>query len=434
MGERTGAATEDVVSTGLRRTFASLRVRNFRLFIAGQFVSTTGTWMQLVAQPWLVLQLTHSGTSLGIDTALGFTPMLLVGAWGGVLADRYDNRRLQIITQVAYACVATVLFALVATDVVRLWMVYSLSFLTGCVSVVDFPTRQSFYLDMVGPEQLTNAMSLNTATFTGTRIIGPAIAGVMIAALHSTGPVFLVNAISYSAVVVALLAMRPSELHPRQPVPRAKGQIRDGIRYVWRTPGLRLPMAVMLAVFLFSFNWSVLLPLLAVRDFHGDAETYGVIMAMFGVGSLVGALTLAGRAKRPDSRRVALFAVALGALTIALSVSSFPVALVIAPFAGAAGIGFAISGNATLQLTASSSMRGRVMALYSVIFLGSTPLGGPIAGWIGEHAGGRRLGPRIGLAGGGVIAIAAGVAGLLALRKARSLEAAEPVREATAAR
>ncbi len=389
--------------------------------------------MQLVAQPWLVLQMTHSGVPLGIDTALGFTPMLLAGAWGGVLADRYDNRRLQIITQLGYACIAAVLFVLVETSVVRLWMVYTLSFLTGCVSVVDFPTRQSFYLDMVGPEQLTNAMSLNTATFTGTRIIGPAIAGVMIAALHGTGPVFLVNAISYAAVVVALLAMRPAELHPRERVPRAKGQIRDGIRYVLRTPDLRLPMAVMLAVFLFCFNWSVLLPLLAQRDFHGDSATYGLIMAMFGVGSLAGALTLASRTKRPDSRRVALFAVALGAVTIVLGVSSFPVAMIVAPVAGAAGIGFAISGNATLQLTASSAMRGRVMALYSVIFLGSTPLGGPIAGWVGQHAGGPQLGPRIGLVGGGVIAILAGLAGLLAIRRTRAPQTSRVAVEATAA-
>jgi MFS family permease len=227
--------------------------------------------------------------------------------------------------------------------------------------------------------------------------------------------------------------MRPSELHPREPIPRAKGQVRDGIRYVWRTPDLRLPMAVMLVVFLFAFNWSVLLPLLAVWDFHGGSQTYGAIMAMFGVGSLAGALTMASRTKRPDPRRVARFAVVLGALTIALGVSSFPVAMAIAPFAGAAGIGFAISGNATLQLTASSSMRGRVMALYSVIFLGSTPLGGPIAGWIGQHAGGQRLGPRVGLVGGGVIAILAGIVGLLAVRRARGVRPTEPSLQTTAA-
>jgi len=189
------------------RTFRSLRVRNFRLFVFGQLISTIGTWMQLVAGPWLVLQLTGSGVALGIDTALGFLPILLFGAWGGVIADRFDNRRLQIATQLAYAAVAVALFVLVSTKVVELWMVYALSFATGLVSSVDFPTRQSFYLEMVGPDDLTNAMSLNTATFTGTRMIGPVIAGLVIARA-GTAPVFLTNAISYLAVVAALLAMR----------------------------------------------------------------------------------------------------------------------------------------------------------------------------------------------------------------------------------
>ena len=268
-------------------TFASLRVRNFRLFITGQLISTTGTWIQLVGGQWLVWQLSHSGTMLGLDAALQFLPMLVAGAWGGVIADRYDNRRTQIVTQSAYAILALLFFAIVATGIVALWMVFALSFLTGCVSAVDFPTRQSFYLEMVGPADLTNAMSLNTATFTGTRIVGPAIAGLMIrAAGNDTAPMFLINAISYLAVIVALLAMRTSELHPRERVPRAKGQIREGIRYVWRTRDLRLPMLLMLAVFLFAFNFQVLMPLFAVRAFGGDSGTYGVMLAVVGVGSL----------------------------------------------------------------------------------------------------------------------------------------------------
>jgi MFS family permease len=392
------------------RTFQSFRVRNFRLFIFGNLLSTTGTWMQLVAQPWLVLQLTGSGVALGIDTGLGFLPILLFGAWGGVIADRFDNRRVQIGTQTAYAILAFGLWILVSTDLVQLWMVYALSFLTGVVSAIDFPTRQSFYLEMVGPDDLTNAMSLNTATFTGTRIVGPAIAGVLIGVV-GTAPVFLANAVSYGAVVIALLMMRPSELHARVRIPRAGGQIREGIHYVWRTPNLRLPLLVMLAVFLFAFNFSVLLPLLAVDTFHGTSSTYGTMLAVFGIGSLAGSLIMAGRTTNPNPRRLALFAVAVGGLSVGLAaVPALPFAWAVLPFLGAAGIGFAITGNSILQLTSSSEMRGRVMALYSVVFLGSTPIGGPIAGWVGQH-----LGPRVGLAGGGVIAVAAGIAAVAAL-------------------
>src|SRR5439155_23355092 len=205
---------------------------------------------------------------------LQFLPILLFGAWGGVFADRFDNRRLQIATQVAFASVAATLWVLVVTHVVRVWMVYSLSFLTGTVLAVDMPTRQSFYLEMVGREDLTNAMSLSTATFTGSRVVGPAIAGLLVASF-GIAPVFLINAVSYCAVIVALVAMRPSELQRRARVPRARGQIREGIAYVWRTPGLRLSMLVMGVVFLFGFNFAVLLPLLATRTFHGNASTYG---------------------------------------------------------------------------------------------------------------------------------------------------------------
>ena len=290
----------------LAATFRSLYVRNFRLFVFGQIVSATGTWMQGVAAPWLVLNLTGSGVALGIDTALQFLPILLVGAWGGLIADRFDNRRVLILCQIAFAVPAFALWILVATHVVQVWMVYGLSFLSGLVTAVDMPTRQSFYLEMVGREDLTNAMSLTTATFTGMRMIGPVLAGILIPVV-GTAPVFLINGISYVAVVVALLAMRPAELHARPRAPRAPGQIREGIRYVWRTPALRLPMLTMLAVFLFAFNFTVLLPLLAVRDLRGGAGTFGSLLALFGVGSLAGAAESApavcagGRAGRPVS-------------------------------------------------------------------------------------------------------------------------------------
>jgi MFS family permease len=394
------------------RTFRSLRVRNFRLFIGGQLLSSVGTWMQWVAAPWLVLELSDSGVALGIDAALGALPILLFGAWGGVLADRFDNRRIQIWTQGLYAVLALVLFALDATDVVQVWHVFLLSFLTGIVGAVDMPTRQTFYLEMVGPEDLTNAMSLNTATFTGSRIVGPLIAGAMIGTV-GTAPVFLVNAVTYLAVVVALLAMRTSELHRRERAAKARGQVREALRYVRRTPELRLPLLLMAVVFTLSFNFSVLVPLLAVRAFHGDAGTFGGLLALMGVGSLVGALAMASRSSSSTPARLAWFAVALGLASLLLALApSLPLAWLVVPLTGAAAIGFMITGNSTLQLRSAEELRGRVMALYTVVFIGSTPIGGPIAGVVGEH-----LGPRIGLAGGAVIAV---LAGLWALGRARA--------------
>ena len=392
-------------------TFRSLRVRNFRLFIFGQMLSGIGPWMQWVAAPWLVLQLTNSGVALGIDTALSTLPILLFGAWGGVIADRFDNRKVLVWTQAIYAVLALVLFALDATDVVQVWHVYLLSFLTGMVAAVDMPTRQTFYLEMVGREDLTNAMSLNTATFTGSRIVGPVIAGAMIGTV-GTATVFLVNGVTYLAVVIALAAMRVSEMHARERVARARGQIREGVRYAWETSTLRLPMIVMAIVFTFAFNFAVLMPLLAVRSFEGGAGTFAWLLALSGVGSLAGALMMAGRSGKANARGVAWFAIILGVFSMLLAISpGLPAAIAAAPFVGGAAIAFAITGNATLQLNAAPELRGRVMALYTIIFIGSTPIGGPIAGVVGEH-----IGPRVGLAGGAVIALLAGLWALSALR------------------
>jgi MFS family permease len=402
------------------RAFRSLRVRNFRLFLTGQLLSGVGTWMQWTAAPWLVLQLTDSGVALGIDTALGALPILLFGAWGGVLADRFDNRRIQVWTQSLYAVLAFALFALDASGVVRVWHVYVLSFLTGVVGAADMPTRQTFYLEMVGPEELTNAMSLNTATFTGSRIVGPVIAGIMIGTI-GTAPVFFVNGITYLAVVLALLAMRVAELHPRERVGKARGQIREALRYVWRTPALRIPMILMALVFTLSFNFQVLVPLLAERTFEGGAGTFGGLLALLGLGSLTGAIVMAARSSGSNVRRLAVAAIALGGTSLLLAMApSLPAAWLAAPFAGAAGTAFAITANSTLQLNASPAFRGRVMALYTVVFIGSTPIGGPIAGWVGEH-----LSPRIGLGGGAVIAILAGVLVMTSMRR-RKVEVSRP--------
>jgi MFS family permease len=405
--------------TGWRETFRSLRVRNFRLFLFGMFVSGVGSWIGFVAAPLLVLRLTGSGVMLGIDTALGALPILLFGAWGGLIADRFDNRLAQIWTQVAYCSLTLVLWGLVVTDVVTVWMVFAISFLLGVAFAVDMPVRQSFYLEMVGPDDLTNAMSLNTATFTGTRIIGPVIAGILIG-VAGLAPAFLIDGLSYLAVVAALLAMRRRELHPRERVPRARGQVREGLRYVLTTRELRVPMLLMSVVFLFAYNFSVLLPLLATDTFEGDARTFGQMLALFGIGSLTGALVMAGRSSRADVPRMALLAGTVGVLSMALGLA--PVALAAwatLPFLGAAYIAFPIAGNSTLQLTSADTMRGRVMSLYTVVFIGSTPIGGPIAGVIGEH-----LGPRVGLVLGGLVALAAAVWTTVVLKR-RPLESGQ---------
>jgi len=394
------------VGAAFHRTFHSLgHSRNFRLFFVGQAVSVTGTWMQMVATAWLVLRITGSGVALGIDTALAFGPILLLGPLGGVIADRFDKRRILIATQFAYGILAIVLWGLVASDVVQLWMVYGLSFLQGVVTSIDNPTRQSFYSEMVRPRDLTNAVSLNGAVMTGTRIIGPALAGVLIAGVGMEW-CFLINGLSYLAVIASLSVMDKGELRPNRSR-LGSGAIREGLRYVWRTDALRRPLLLMSVLFLFSFNYSVLLPLLAERTFDGNAGTLGLLFSVMGVGSLGGALAMAGRAN-PSERRLALAAIVVGVVTILVALApSLDLAVAGMIPLGAASVAFFVTANSTLQLTARPEMRGRVMALYGMVFLGSTPFGGPVAGWVGEH-----FDARVGLAGGGLVALATGALGL----------------------
>jgi len=403
----------------VHRTFHSLwHSRNFRLFFSGQAVSVSGTWMQMVASAWLVLRLTGSGVALGIETALAFGPILVLGAWGGALADRHDKRRLLMATQAAYALLALALFAIVAADVARLWMVYALALGQGVVTAIDQPTRHSFFAEMVEPRDLANAISLNSAVMTGTRIVGPALAGALIAGVGMEW-CFLLNGVSFLGVIGALGAMRTDELRPQR-APREGPAIREGLRYVWRTPQLRRPLVLMAALYLFSFNYSVLMPLFAERTFDGDAGTLGTLLSVMGVGSLAGALTLAGRTA-PNERRLAIAAIAVGIVSalvaFAPTLGSAVVAMV--PL-GFSSIVFMTTANSTLQLSARPDMRGRVMALYGMVFLGSTPIGGPISGWVGEH-----LGARTGLAGGGAIAIATGMIGLWLLSRRRKAERIE---------
>jgi MFS family permease len=394
-----------------KRTFLSLRTsRNFRLYLFGQLVSATGTWVNATASAWLVLQLTHSGVALGVNVALLFLPILLLGAWGGVLADRYDKRRILIWTQSAFAATAFVMFTIVAAGVVQLWMVYVLSVIAGAFMALDNPTRQSFYAEMVGEDAVTNAVSLNSAAFTGSRILGPALAGALIATVGIQWP-FLLDGLSFLAVILALVLMRPAEFHVQPRSTRSRGHMKAGLQYTWRTDELRRPLIAMAVVFTFSLNFAVLLPLLAKRTFGGDAGTFGALSALAGLGSFLGAMVLANRDRRPTMHRLAIFSVATGLALVTVGLAPvLPVALFAMILVGFAVMAFMITGNTILQLNAVPQARGRVMALYGIVFLGSTPIGSPIAGWIAELN--PTWGPRLGLVGGGAAALAMGL-GLL---------------------
>ena len=369
-----------------RRTFSSLSVRNYRLYFFGQIVSMSGTWIQSVAQMWLVYELTGSGVALGVVTALQFTPVLVAGMWGGIVADRFDKRKILIATQAAAAVLAAVLGTLTALGMIELWMIYVLAFALGSVSVIEVPTRQSFVVEMVGEDQLSNAVGLNSTVFTSARVIGPAIAGLLIAGVGIAW-CFLINAVSFAAVIVSITKMDPAELHRGAPIERAKGQLREGLRYVWNTPILRSSLLMMAIIGTIAFNFRILLPVMAEEEFGGGAGTFGLLSALMGVGTVLGALFAASRSQ-PTRKTLIYSAIAYGVLIViaglAPTLSLEMIALV--PM-GAAGIAFVVTANSTLQLNAKESMRGRVMALYSVVFLGSTPIGSPIVGWIGETFG-----------------------------------------------
>ena len=410
------------IGAAIGRTFSSLRTsRNFRLYLSGQLVSAIGTWMNFTASAWLVLQLTGSGTALGANVALYFLPVLVLGAYGGVLADRFDKRRILLWTQSAYALVALTMWGFVASDLVvgRVWIVFLLSLASGLVTAIDNPARQSFYADMVGEDHVRNAVSLNSAAFTGSRVIGPAVAGLLIATV-GIATCFLIDGLSYLAVLTALFMMRPSELHEHQRSTRERGHLVAGLKYVWRTDELRRPLIAMAVVFTFAFNFAVFVPLLAKNTFHGDAGTFGMLSALAGVGSFLGAMTMAGRAAEPRMRGLALWSIAAG---VALALAGLAPTLAIAAVAmvpmGFAIMAFMITGNTMLQLQAAPQARGRVMALYGIVFLGSTPIGAPIAGVIGQ-----RLGPQVGFVLSGLVAAALGLSLLWARRRVAAADAA----------
>jgi MFS family permease len=393
------------VRRALHQTFRALSVRNFRLYFTGQVVSVSGTWMQTIALGLLVLsdRVHGTGFDVGVVTALQFVPMLLVGSFGGLIADRVDKRKLLLITQSCAAVLAFSLGMLTALGSVQLWQVYVFASLLGVVNLFDNPGRQTFVSEMVGSDLMPNAISLNSVLMNSARIIGPAIGGVLI---FTTGfaACFLVNAGSYVAVIVALLLMRTSELHRRPGVQRAKGQVREGLRYVWTTPALRDPLLAMAVVGIFAFNFTTTLPLLAKYTFHGGAGTYSALTSAMGCGAVIGGLLVAHRS-RPSTALLSRIGIFFGVMILAVAAApTEAVALVALVFMGIGSISFIATANATLQLRADPAMRGRVMALYAIAFLGSTPIGAPLVGWISDTTS-----PRVALLVGGVATLAASV-------------------------
>jgi MFS family permease len=397
-----------------RVTFRSMSVRNYRLYFAGQLISTTGTWMQSIAQAWLVLQLTGSGVALGVTVALQFAPVLVAGAWGGVVADRVDKRRLLIGTQAASGALALVLGAVTAVGAVQLWMIYVLALGLGAVNALDNPARRAFVVEMVGAEHVSNAVSLSSAMFMAARVVGPAVAGLVIASAGVSW-CFFANGVSYGAAVLAFLAMRTDEFFAVEPVPKRKGQLREGVRYAWSTPALRVPLLLTVVIGTLAFNFQVVLPLLAKQTFGGSAETFGVMSACMSVGSVVGALVSAHEA-RATLRFVLGAALVFGvALVTAAFAPTLGVELLVLVPVGAAGVAFTAMANGVLQTESAPEMRGRVSALFTVAFLGSTPIGGPIIGWVSQL-----LGPRAGLWVGGVATLAVTTAAIAGIRRRRA--------------
>ena len=397
----------------LTRTFSSLSAPNYRKFFYGQSISLIGTWMQITAQSWLVFTLTHSAAAIGLVVALQTLPILLIGPYAGVIADRARRRRLLVILQSLMGLQALVLAALSITHVVTYLDVCLLAVVLGLNNSFENPARQAFVLEMVGPDDLKNAVGLNSTMNNAARAVGPAVAGILIAAVGA-GWCFAVNAVSFVAVVMSLIAMDEDAFHLTDPLPRSRGQLREGLAYVAATPVLWIALVMMTIVGTLTYEFQVTLPLVASRVFHGASGTYGTLLAVMGAGAIVGGLVTAARGRTglaALARSSALFAVSV--LIVAVSPTLY-VALTALALTGAASVAFLITANTTLQLRADPAFRGRVMSLWAVAFMGTTPIGAPLIGLIIDHTN-----PRIGLAVGALAAGLAAVVGLYARHRYR---------------
>jgi len=401
------------------RTFAALRFRNYRLYLGSQVVSFSGSWMQALAQSWLVLELTGSGTALGTVVACQFIPTLLLSPYGGMIADRVDKRKLIMVTQAVAGFLALLLGIVTLTGSVELWMVYVIAAGFGTVTAIDNPARQTFVMEMVGADDLSNAVTLNSVAVNAARVIGPAIGGVLIATL-GVGQCFIFNAVSYLAVIIALQLIRRHELHPAVRTPRAPRQLREGFRYAWNQPTLRTSLVMLVLVGTFTFEFTVTLPLLTDTTFDAGAGGLATLSALMGFGAVIGGLFVASTGA-PTLRRLVATATLFGTMMMVLAAApSMTAAYITMPFVGAASISMIALSNATLQLNSDPLLRGRVMALFAMALIGTTPIGGPIIGIIGEH-----VSPRAALAAGGIAAFVAAAFGLATAFKHEHADAAE---------
>lgn len=392
--------------------FRSLKIRNYRMFAIGGAVSNVGTWLQRTAQDWLILDLTNgSAAALGTATALQFLPMLLFGMFGGVLADRYPKRPLLITAQTLMATLALAIGVLTVTGAAQVWHVYVMAFTLGMISCVEVPTRQAFVVEMVGRDDLPNAIALNSSSFNLARVVGPAVAGMLIYVLGGTGPLFLINAATFAAVISSLVFMRKSELYPSDPVPRAKGQLREGLKYVARHEKLLMPILLIAFVSMFSQAFSMSIALMAREEFKAGASSFGLASSMFAVGALAGGLLAA---RRVSISRRTLFAGAIGfglfQVVAGLAPSYFVYLALLVP-AGIALITVNTAANAAVQLATSAEMRGRVMGIYVLVFVGGAPIGASLVGWLSEIGG-----PRAGAVLTGVFVLAGTALAVLVTR------------------
>jgi MFS family permease len=393
----------------MHRTFGSLRTRNYRLFFFGQLISFVGEWMQIMAEAWLLLELTGNGAAVGGAFAFRFAPVLLFGLWGGVIADQFDRRTILLITQSLAGVLAIALWLLVLTDAAQVWSVYAIAFGLGLVTVVDHPAHNAFVEEMVGKDQMPNAVALNSAVMNSARITGPAIAALVIAQA-GVAWVFFVNAVSFIAVVASLLAMRRSELipvHRTSEPPR----VREGIAYAWGIRDMRATIVILGVVGTMVWNFPTFTTLLANDTFHGGAALAGSLMAVLGIGTVIGALTAAHHA-RTSSRLVLVSAIALGASMIVTGIAPNEAAVFIALVpTGALAVYFGAVANSHMQALSRQEFRGRVMSMYSLLGLGTTVIGGPLVGFVSQQ-----WSPRVavGLAGTATIVTAASLAAIRA--------------------
>ena len=397
-----------------RRTFSSLANENYRKFFFGQTTSLVGTWMQTTAQSWLVLTLTHSATDIGWVVALQTLPVLVLGPYGGVIADRIDKRRLMVVLQTFMGIQAATLALLTLAHMVTYLDVCLLAVVLGLNNSFENPSRQAFVLEMVGADFLRNAVSLNSTMNNVARAVGPAVAGVLIATVGE-GWCFAVNALSFIAVVGSLLAMDTSALRPSPPAPRTRGQLVEGLRYVVRTPELGVPLLMMALVGMLAYEFQVTLPVLADSVFHGNSVAYGGMTAAMGIGAVCGGLVTATRGRTGMNALIRSSLVFGVVVTFAALSPVLAVAFVALALVGFASVSFLAMANSTLQLKTDPQLRGRVMALWAVAFMGSTPIGGPLIGWITSQ-----FGARTGLAVGALSCFIAAVIGVAAIRRQRA--------------